>query len=63
MRQSGSHGPSGTLAYKLIGSGDGTINPRSLEFYDCVLFPFSRALQVLTGKFFGKNVMVVATKA
>ena len=52
-----------TLAYKVIGSGDGTINPRSLEFYARVLFPLSRVLQPLTGKLFGKNVMVVATKA
>ncbi|WP_067893587.1 class I SAM-dependent methyltransferase [Nocardia vaccinii] len=52
-----------TLAYKMFGSGDGTINPRLLEFYDRALFPLSRALQVLTGKFFGKNVLVVATKA
>ncbi len=52
-----------TLAYKMLGPGDGTINPRSLEFYDRLVFPVSRALQILTSKFFGKNVLVVATKA
>lgn len=51
-----------TLAYKALGPADGTINPRSLELYDRVVFPLSRALQILTSKFFGKNVLVVATK-
>lgn len=51
-----------TLAYRLIGSDDGSINPRALRFYDRVFFPLSKALQVVTGRFFGKNVLVVATK-
>ncbi|WP_157171901.1 class I SAM-dependent methyltransferase [Nocardia higoensis] len=51
-----------TLAYKVLGSGDGTLDPRSIELYDRAVFPLSKALQVLTGKFFGKNVLVVATK-
>ncbi|WP_227981981.1 class I SAM-dependent methyltransferase [Nocardia spumae] len=49
-----------TLAYRAVGSGDGTIDPRSLAFYDRVVFPVSRALHTLTGKLFGKNVLVVA---
>jgi SAM-dependent methyltransferase len=51
-----------TLAYKALGPGDGTINPRALKLYDRVVFPLSRALQILTSTFFGKNVLVVATK-
>jgi 2-polyprenyl-3-methyl-5-hydroxy-6-metoxy-1,4-benzoquinol methylase len=51
-----------TVAYKLVGRDDGTINPQALRFYDRVLFPLSKALQAVTGKFFGKNVLVVATK-
>ncbi|MQY22031.1 class I SAM-dependent methyltransferase [Nocardia macrotermitis] len=52
-----------TLAYKALGPDDGTLNPRSLKLYDRALFPVSRALQLLTSKFFGKNVLVVATKS
>ncbi|MFD4443956.1 class I SAM-dependent methyltransferase [Nocardia sp. NPDC058519] len=52
-----------TLAYKIIGSDDGTINTRALKFYDRVLFPLSKLLQVGTGKLFGKNILVVATKS
>lgn len=51
-----------TLAYKIMGRADGTISPSALKFYDRALFPFSRALQVITGRLFGKNVLVVATK-
>lgn len=50
-----------TLAYKVMGRSDGTINPAALKFYDRVLFPLSRALHGVTGRFFGKNVLVVAT--
>lgn len=52
-----------TLAYKILGPGDGTLDPRSVELYDRVVFPLSKALHILTGKFFGKNVLVVATKS
>ena len=52
-----------TLAYRAIGSGDGTINPRSLGLYDRAVFPVSRAMHVLTSKLFGKNVLVVAGTA
>ncbi|MFD6397228.1 methyltransferase domain-containing protein [Nocardia sp. NPDC060249] len=52
-----------TLAYKFAGSDDGTINTRALKLYDRVVFPLSKLLQAVTGKLFGKNVLVVATKA
>ncbi|MGW0251600.1 class I SAM-dependent methyltransferase [Nocardia goodfellowii] len=51
-----------TLVYKIAGSDDGSINPRALHFYDRLVFPLSKALQRMTGKLFGKNVLVVATK-
>lgn len=51
-----------TLAYKMFGSADGAIDPRSIELYDRAVFPLSKALQPLTGRVFGKNVLVVATK-
>lgn len=50
-----------TLAYKIMGRSDGTISPSALKFYDRALFPLSRALQIVTGRLFGKNVLVVAT--
>ena len=52
-----------TLAFKLVGNNDGSINPRALRFFDRVLFPLSRALHSVTGSLFGKNVLVVATKS
>ncbi|MCX5043567.1 class I SAM-dependent methyltransferase [Aldersonia sp. NBC_00410] len=52
-----------TLAYKIMGRSDGTINPRALKLYDRAVFPLSRALHLVTGKFFGKNILVVATKS
>lgn len=51
-----------TLAYKIMGRSDGTINPRALKLYDRAAFPLSRALHGVTGRLFGKNVLVVATK-
>ncbi|WP_084436537.1 class I SAM-dependent methyltransferase [Aldersonia kunmingensis] len=51
-----------TLTYKVMGRSDGTINPRALKLYDRAVFPLSKALHGVTGKLFGKNVLVVATK-
>ncbi|WP_084520468.1 class I SAM-dependent methyltransferase [Nocardia mexicana] len=52
-----------TLAYKLFGRSDGTINPAALKLYDRAVFPLSKALQSVTSRLFGKNVLIVATKA
>jgi ubiquinone/menaquinone biosynthesis C-methylase UbiE len=51
-----------SLAYKWIGSSDGSLNSGALKFYDRLLFPISRALDLVAGSLFGKNVLVVATK-
>lgn len=51
-----------TLAYKVRDGGDGSISPSALKLYDRAVFPISRALHPLTGKVFGKNVLMVATK-
>ncbi|WP_024805831.1 bifunctional 2-polyprenyl-6-hydroxyphenol methylase/3-demethylubiquinol 3-O-methyltransferase UbiG [Nocardia sp. BMG51109] len=51
-----------TLAYKFLGRSDGTINCRALKLYDRAVFPVSKVLQIVTGKLFGKNVLVVAVK-
>ena len=51
------------MAYKIGGRSDGTINPRALKLYDRAVFPLSKAMQGITGRLFGKNVLVVATKS
>jgi SAM-dependent methyltransferase len=48
------------LAYRLMGSSDGSINRRALVFYDRWLFPFSLLLDRVTGRWFGKNLLVIA---
>jgi SAM-dependent methyltransferase len=51
-----------TLAYKLFGNDDGTINRKSLIFYDRWIFPLSRQLDTITHQILGKNVYVLAIK-
>lgn len=49
-----------TLAFKVFGNDNGTISPAGLKLYDRVIFPLSRALHALTGRLFGKNLLLVA---
>ncbi len=49
-----------TLVFRLMDRGTGDINPRMLKLYDRVVFPLSRALDVLTHRWFGKNLVLVA---
>ncbi len=51
-----------TLVYKLIGNRNGDIDPRAVGLYDRWLFPSSRLIDRLTGKWFGKNVVVRASR-
>ncbi|MFN3399752.1 MAG: class I SAM-dependent methyltransferase [Ferrovibrio sp.] len=51
-----------SLAYRLVGSADGNIDQRALVFYDRFVFPLSRLIDRLVGRFFGKNVFAVAIK-
>jgi len=51
-----------TLAYKLFGEGDGSVNLRMLRLYDRWVFPFSRLLDVITHEIGGKNVYARAVK-
>ena len=51
-----------TLVYKWFGRRDGSINDTALRIYDRMVFPLSRLTQVLTGRLFGKNVLVVASR-
>lgn len=49
-----------TLVYRLADRGAGGINPRMLRIYDRAVFPLSRALDRLTHRWFGKNLVLVA---
>jgi SAM-dependent methyltransferase len=51
-----------TLVYKLIGDKSGGVSPGSVAFYDSVVFPVSRVIDVLTLGSFGKNLAVVAAR-
>jgi SAM-dependent methyltransferase len=52
-----------TLVYKAGPNDEGTINVPALKLFDRAAFPLSRALHPVTGKLFGKNIMLVASKA
>ena len=51
-----------SLAYRLLGTGDGTLNGNTVRLYDRHVFPLSRMLDTLTGRFFGKNAWVHARR-
>jgi SAM-dependent methyltransferase len=48
------------LAYRMTDRGNGGINLRMLKLYDRAIFPLSRALDRLTHRWFGKNLVLVA---
>jgi len=49
-----------SLAYRLMGRGDGGIGTGSLRLYDRAVFPLSRRLDAVLGRIAGKNVAVWA---
>lgn len=49
-----------TLIFKLVGNTQGQINPRALKLYDRLIFPLSRALDLVAGRWLGKNVLLIA---
>jgi SAM-dependent methyltransferase len=49
-----------TLAFRMTDRGTGDINVGLLKIYDRVVFPLSRALDRLTHRWFGKNLVLVA---
>jgi SAM-dependent methyltransferase len=51
-----------TLAFKLVGSSDGTVSLPALKLYDRLVFPISRALDMLARRWFGKNLLLIARK-
>lgn len=50
-----------SLAFKVIGSKNGSINPRSLIFFDRFLFPLNAMLDRIFKYVLGKNVYVIAS--
>jgi len=52
-----------TLAYRVLASGgDGSLDRRAVRVYDRLIFPVSRALDVLLSRCLGKNLLLLATK-
>jgi SAM-dependent methyltransferase len=51
-----------TIIYKILDNGEGGINLRLLKIYDRWAFPLSRLLDTFLHPFFGKNVVIIATK-
>ena len=51
-----------TLLFKLADRGGGQVNRTALKLYDRLVFPVSRALDLLMSRWFGKNLMLVACK-
>jgi SAM-dependent methyltransferase len=51
-----------SLAFKAVGSADGSLTERPVALYDRWAFPVSRRLDRLTRPAFGKNIVVMATR-
>lgn len=59
------HDPVGffaALAYRLL-DNSGNVKPASIKIFDKLLYPLSRMLQPIFKHAFGKNLLLVATKA
>ena len=52
-----------TLLFKLIGDKHGNVSLGALKIYDRLVFPLSRALDLATRRWFGKNLLLICTKA
>jgi SAM-dependent methyltransferase len=51
-----------TLLFKLVGNKDGNMSLNALKLYDRLVFPLSRALDVITQRWFGKNLLLICAK-
>jgi len=60
LRYADSLGFPATLLFKMIDNGRGDVNRRLLRLYDSLAFPVSRALDTLTHRWFGKNLLALA---
>jgi SAM-dependent methyltransferase len=62
IRYADSLGFAATLLFKAIDNGGGDVNVSLLRLYDRLAFPVSRALDTLTHRWLGKNLLALATK-
>jgi SAM-dependent methyltransferase len=60
VRYADSLGFLAALAFKLVAKGTGDLDRRAVRLYDRLIFPMSRALDVLTHRWFGKNLVLLA---
>jgi SAM-dependent methyltransferase len=60
MRYVDSLGFAATLVFKAMDNGRGDINRRMLRLYDRLAFPVSLTLDLLTHRWFGKNLVALA---
>jgi SAM-dependent methyltransferase len=51
------------LLYRAVDDGAGRINRHALKVFDALAFPISRRLDLVTRRWFGKNIVLVADKA
>jgi len=51
-----------TLLFKAVGNKDGSVSVGALKLYDRLIFPLSRALDLVTQHWFGKNLLLACTK-
>jgi hypothetical protein len=50
------------LSFKIVSSKKADLSARAIALYDRYIVPATKALDLLFGGFFGKNVYVVASK-
>lgn len=62
LRYADSLGFPASLVFKAFDNGRGDVNRGMLRLYDRVAFPVSRALDTLTHRWFGKNLLALAVK-
>lgn len=51
-----------TLLYKWLGNANGTVSVAALKIYDRLVFPLSRALDRIAGRWLGKNLLLTCSK-
>lgn len=52
-----------SLAYRLLGRDDGVLNSNTVRLYDKYIFPVSHVLDLLSSRFFGKNVWIQVSRS
>jgi SAM-dependent methyltransferase len=62
IRYADSLGFAATLLFKALDNGRGDVNRRMLRLYDRLALPVSLALDALTHRWIGKNLLALATK-